>query len=516
MRPGRRMIASNELGQLRLRGMRLIATWNCVAVIGIFLCGLLPGYPHAFPAAIMAVLNNIVPSWMALRGQHDSRARLTLGIATAINPAIYLFVLQNHAWQMDMHMFFLVNVAALTLLCDWRPLAAAAAVIVLHHILVEILMPGLAFEGGGNLARVLLHGIAVVAEVAALSCLAIQLRRLIVGQAMAREEAERAVARAEAEREHSEAARARAVAAEADAQTQRERHIAIERQNSELRRHERSALAQSFEDSVMSVMSTVEDAAQRLVESAKELGTLAWDADRQAGVVAGHADKASEAANDVAAGAGRLAESITQILANVTNQVGHSAAAQNVSARASEAMRALGGQTCRVEECVSTIDRIARTTNLVALNAAIEAARSGSAGAGFKVVAAEVKALAGQASTATNQISDIVGEIAGSADSADEALRDIVTTLDTVAAFAGSIQKAVETQQASTFLIERSVATVASITDDLTGNIKLAAASADAARSVSDHVRVAANGLLEGAQVLRSATHGFVSTLRAA
>jgi methyl-accepting chemotaxis protein len=61
-------------------------------------------------------------------------------------------------------------------------------------------------------------------------------------------------------------------------------------------------------------------------------------------------------------------------------------------------------ELAKVDKISKQIDAIASQTNLLALNATIEAARAGDAGRGFAVVAGEVKALAGQTSTATGEI----------------------------------------------------------------------------------------------------------------
>ena len=44
-------------------------------------------------------------------------------------PALGVYLLQGHAWQMDGHMYFFVALAALTVLCDWRPIVLASALI---------------------------------------------------------------------------------------------------------------------------------------------------------------------------------------------------------------------------------------------------------------------------------------------------------------------------------------------------------------------------------------------------
>jgi signal transduction histidine kinase/DNA-binding response OmpR family regulator/HPt (histidine-containing phosphotransfer) domain-containing protein len=94
--------------------------------------------------------------------------RYLSAIALMGEPAILLFLLRGHPWQMDMHMYFFAMLALTIAWCDRRAILAAATATALHHLLLLYLLPYAVFPGAGNLERVLLHAGIVAFQTAVL------------------------------------------------------------------------------------------------------------------------------------------------------------------------------------------------------------------------------------------------------------------------------------------------------------------------------------------------------------
>ncbi len=510
------MSGRTSLHVLRSAGLRIlvVAAWACTAIEALI--GVLLHHPNTGLALAISVLANIAPTFVALRGRSDYIARQLMGTLAAIHPAIAVYLWQGNPIQMDTHLYFMVALAALILLYDWRPIALASGLIAIHHLVLDLLAPDWAFYGSSGLIRVMIHAAAVVAEFAVLAYVSERLRRLMLEQDKAREDSERAASDANDRKREIESALEAARAAEHRAATERAAREKAETSVSAQRRRDMLDVAERFRASVAEVAGDVGTASIELERLARSLNSEAGRASRETTETVAIATQSSEGAAELAARIADLSHSVTVIAEAVERQAQLSGDARRSSASGHAAVRALTDQTQSIGGFAESIHDIASRTNLLALNATIEAARAGEVGRGFAVVANEVKSLAGQAAGATGEIRLLAGAVEGDAGVATGALEQISQMVADLAEAAQAIRQSVDAQRGTTAAIEETARETALGATLIAGQITSVAQVAENTEKLSGRVAQAAAGLAATARDLNGATERFVAQLGAA
>lgn len=306
-------------------------------------------------------------------------------------------------------------------------------------------------------------------------------------------------------RQNAEAvARLRSERNEAQAQAEREKHEAMAR------------LADSFESSVKSVVEAISESATELQTSARSLTVSAEEASRQAAMGTAGADTTSGNVQTVASATEELSASIDEIRRQVESSSQTTRSAVEEVERSNEMVKGLSEGAQRIGEVVELINSIAEQTNLLALNATIEAARAGEAGKGFAVVASEVKSLANQTAKATEDISGQISAIQHSTEQAVAAIVSIGKIVGEVSQVSDAISSAVIEQNSATQEIARNVQEAARGTADVSESVAGVMQTAGETGAAAGVVLETANSVSEQSARLRTEVQSFLDTIRAA
>ncbi|MBS1240506.1 MAG: chemotaxis protein [Proteobacteria bacterium] len=293
-------------------------------------------------------------------------------------------------------------------------------------------------------------------------------------------------------------------------------HDAQNKASSAARRTELIRFADDFETAVGAIVSNVSASAVQLESAAGTLTRTAETTQSLSSQVAGASEEASSNMQSVAAATEELSTSVDEIGRRVreSNQIAEAAVlqAQQTDGRIGKLSRAAQ----EIGDVVKLITAIAEQTNLLALNATIEAARAGEAGRGFAVVASEVKSLASQTAKATDEISSHILGMQGATQESVAAIKEIGGTIAQISNIASSISSAVEQQSSATQEIARSVQNVAQGTEEAAANIMQVNRGATETGSASEEVLNSARTLSSESTRLREELDRFMANIRAA
>ncbi len=207
------------------------------------------------------------------------------------------------------------------------------------------------------------------------------------------------------------------------------------------------SVLRNMRNTLSDVLSLSKDESVKVQHQMRELQTIAQRISEVSGTIQSQAITVAAASDEMvsttadiarncetaAAGSNTCREITVSGVGKVREAVEHIRQQRDQTKVNASKIESLARQTNDIGSIVSTIDDIAAQTNLLALNAAIEAARAGEAGRGFAVVADEVRALASRTSASTQEISKMVKNIQDEASTATESINASVAHMDGVA-----------------------------------------------------------------------------------
>jgi methyl-accepting chemotaxis protein len=253
-----------------------------------------------------------------------------------------------------------------------------------------------------------------------------------------------------------------------------------------LRAESLSAMASRIEQQLGAGVQVVAEAMGAVAERAGEMARAASAIETDSEGVAGAASDAMRSAKDAEAAADELDAAISGINAQVGEARQATADTAGATREAEVTLARLSSAIQEIDTVTALISDIARQTSLLAINASVEAARAGTAGQGFAVVANEVKSLSGQTAVATGQIGQLIAAVQDSAAAAVDAVQAIAGRVESLDAASVAIAAAVDRQTIATREIVGSLAQASSAAQAVAAGIEQVAGEV---RGAGDHSR---------------------------
>ena len=282
------------------------------------------------------------------------------------------------------------------------------------------------------------------------------------------------------------------------------------------RRVEMEQLAGEFEESVQQIAKQLTEAVAGMHENSQAMSTIAADTRAKSKSASGLVVETQANVDSVAAAAEELAHTIERLATQTHGAKALTGDTVTESQTAREKVQQLVDAVGQIVPITGLIQSIAQQTNLLALNATIEAARAGAAGKGFTVVAAEVKSLAAQTASATDEINQKIAAVNASCGAVVGIMGKVIDAITRLGEDAADMASAVNHQASATQEISRNAQLAAERSRTAASNIAELDRKTGENDDASGHALAGAERLIAHAAELQQQVDRFLRHVRAA
>jgi methyl-accepting chemotaxis protein len=283
-----------------------------------------------------------------------------------------------------------------------------------------------------------------------------------------------------------------------------------QRKSSEQERETLARLAADLERQIGALLQGSQVAAEKMDAEASAMADRSSEVKREASQAAHVAADIRNSVEPVPETVRTVVDSLDKYSLSLSeaNRLAAAAAAQVQGAN--RRMTEFTQATSKAATMLALITQVAQKTNMLALNASIEAVRVGEAGKGFEVVANEVKALANSTRDTANEIAAQIGAMEGANREVSEAFAEIMQIVETLAQQSASVADGMSCQTEAIGRVHLVVADAASQLAQMVSSIEAADRSATATRNRSSEMLAASKGVSENIGALDGSVRAFL------